>query len=46
MLEHPLTIAHKDLYRLILARDLLSQGTTRTCPNFWLPELVDLFWSR
>jgi hypothetical protein len=46
VLEEALSIAHKDLDRLILARDLMSRVTAKTRSNSKLPELVDLFLSR
>jgi len=46
MLEEALVIAHKDLDRLILARELMSRVMARTRSNSKLPELVDLFLSR
>ncbi|WP_262300402.1 DUF1612 and helix-turn-helix domain-containing protein, partial [Microvirga sesbaniae] len=46
VLEEALSIANKDLDRLILARDLMSRATAKTRSNSRLPELVDLFLSR
>jgi hypothetical protein len=46
VLEEALAIAHKDLDRLILARQLMSRVTAKTRSNSKLPELVDLFLSR
>ena len=46
VLEEALSIAHKDLDRLILARELMSRVTARTRSNSKLPELVELFLSR
>src|SRR3712207_5809667 len=46
VLEEALAIAHKDLDRLILARELMSRVTAKTRSNSKLPELVDLFLSR
>ena len=46
VLEEALVIANKDLYRLILARELMSRVTARTRSNSRLPGLVDLFLSR
>jgi hypothetical protein len=46
VLEEALVLAHKDLDRLILARELMSRVTARTRSNSKLPELVDLFLSR
>src|SRR5918994_1442962 len=45
-LEEALAIAHKDLDRLILARELMSRVTAKTRSNSKLPELVALFLSR
>jgi hypothetical protein len=42
MLEEALAIAHKDLDRLILARELMSRVTAKTRSN---SKLVDLFLS-
>ena len=41
-----MTIADKDLDRLILARELMNRGTAKARSNSKLPELVDLFLSR
>ncbi len=46
VLEEALAIAHKDLDRLILARELMSRVTAMTRSNSKLPELVELFLSR
>jgi Fic family protein len=46
VLEEALVIAHKDLDRLILARELMSRVTAKTRSNSKLPELVELFPSR
>ena len=50
VLEESLSLAHKDLDGLILARELISRVTAKTRSNSKLPELVDLFlrarWSR
>ena len=46
VIEEALTIANKDLDRLILARELMSRVTARTRSNSKLPELVGLFLSR
>jgi hypothetical protein len=46
VLEEALSIAHKDLDRLVLARELMSRVTARTRSNSKLPELVGLFLSR
>jgi Fic family protein len=46
VLEEALSIAHKDLDRLILVRELMSRVTAKTRRNSWLPELVELFLSR
>ena len=46
VLEEALVLAHKDLDRLILARELMSRVTAKTRSNSKLPELVDLFLSR
>jgi hypothetical protein len=46
VIEEALALAHKDLDRLILARELMSR-VTKTCrSNSKLPELVELFLSR
>ena len=46
VLEEALSIAHKDLDRLILARELMNRATAKTRSNSKLPELVELFLSR
>jgi hypothetical protein len=46
VLEEALSIAHKYLDRLILARELMGRITAKTRSNSRLPELVDLFLSR
>lgn len=46
VLEEALSLAHKDLDRLILARELMSRVTARTRSNSKLPGLVELFLSR
>jgi hypothetical protein len=46
VLEEALVLAHKDLDRLVLARELMSRVTARTRSNSRLPELVELFLSR
>ena len=46
VLEEALDIAHKDLDRLILARELMSRVTRKTRSNSRLPDLADLFLSR
>jgi hypothetical protein len=46
VLEEALVIAHKDLDRLILARELMNRVTAKTRSNSKLPELVELFLSR
>jgi hypothetical protein len=46
VLEEALAIAHKDLDRLTLARELMNRVTAKTRSNSKLPELVDLFLSR
>lgn len=46
VLEEALALAHKDLDRLILARELMGRVTAKTRSNSRLPELVDLFLSR
>ena len=46
VLEEALGIAHKDLDRLVLARELMSRVTARTRSNSKLPGLVELFLSR
>jgi Fic family protein len=45
-LEEALVLAHKDLDRLILARELMSRVTRECRSNSKLPELVKLFLSR
>jgi hypothetical protein len=46
VLEEALAIAHKDLDRLILARELMHRVTAMTRTYCKLPELVELFLSR
>ncbi|PVE23482.1 hypothetical protein DC522_15680 [Microvirga sp. KLBC 81] len=46
VLEEALAIAHKDLDRLILARELMQRVTSKCRSNSKLPELVELFLSR
>jgi hypothetical protein len=46
MLEEALSLAHKDLDRLILARELMSRVTRECRSNSKLPALVELFLSR
>jgi Protein of unknown function (DUF1612)/HTH DNA binding domain len=46
VLDEALSLAHKDLDRLILARELMSRVTKECRSNSKLPELVDLFLSR
>jgi hypothetical protein len=46
VIEEALSIAHKDLDRLILARELMSRVTAKTRSNSKLPHLVELFLSR
>jgi hypothetical protein len=46
MLEEALALAHEDLDRLALARELISRATAKTRSNSKLPELVELFLSR
>jgi hypothetical protein len=46
VLEEALVLAHKDLDRLVLARELMNRVTARTRSNSRLPELVELFLSR
>jgi hypothetical protein len=46
VLEEALSIAHKDLDRLILARELIHRVTAKTRSNSKLPGLVELFLSR
>jgi hypothetical protein len=46
VLEEALVIAHKDLDRLILARELMNRVTAQCRSNSKLPELVELFLSR
>ena len=46
VIEEALALAHKDLDRLVLARELMRR-VTKTCrSNSKLPELVELFLSR
>jgi hypothetical protein len=46
VLEEALSLAHKDLDRLILARELMNRVTKECRSNSKLPELVELFLSR
>ena len=46
VIEEALTIANKDLDRLILARELMNRVAVKTRSNSKLPGLVDLFLSR
>ena len=46
VIDEALTIANKDLDRLILARELMNRVTAKTRSNSKLPELVGLFLSR
>ena len=46
VIEEALSIANKDLDRLILARELMNRVAARTRSNSKLPELVNLFLSR
>jgi HTH DNA binding domain len=46
VLEEALCLAHKDLDRLILARELMSRVTKECRSNSKLPGLVELFLSR
>jgi hypothetical protein len=46
VLEEALSLAHKDLDRLVLARELMDRVTRQCRANSTLPELVDLFLSR
>ena len=46
VVEEAVTIGHKDLDRLILARELMDRVTCQCRSNSKLPELVDLFLSR
>jgi hypothetical protein len=46
VLEEALTIAHKDIDQLILARELVSRVTAKTRSTPRLPELAELFLSR
>jgi hypothetical protein len=46
VIEEALSLAHKDLDRLILARELMSRVTKHCRSNSKLPELVELFLSR
>lgn len=46
VLEEALVLAHRDLDRLILARELMSRVTKECRSNSRLPGLVDLFLSR
>ncbi|MFC4173887.1 DUF1612 domain-containing protein [Microvirga sp. GCM10011540] len=46
VLEEAIAISHKDLDRLMLARDLMERVTKQCRSNSKLPNLVDLFLSR
>lgn len=46
VLEEALTVSHKDLDRLVLARELMGRVTAKTRSNSKLPALVELFLSR
>lgn len=46
ILREAMTIADKDLDRLILARELMNRVTAKTRSNSKLPELVEIFLSR
>jgi len=46
VVEEALAVAHKDLERLSLARDLMSRVTAKTRANSRLPQLAELFLSR
>ncbi|KFG70988.1 helix-turn-helix domain-containing protein [Microvirga sp. BSC39] len=46
VLEEGLVIAHKDLDRLILARELMNRVTAKTRSSSKRPELAELFLSR
>jgi hypothetical protein len=46
VLDEALSLAHKDLDRLILARELMGRVAAKTRSNSKLPELVELFLSR
>nr|WP_281400063.1 RHE_PE00001 family protein [Microvirga zambiensis] len=46
VIDEALTIANKDLDRLILARELMNRVAAKTRSNSRLPELVNLFLSR
>jgi hypothetical protein len=46
VLEEALSLAHRDLDRLILARELMSRVTKECRSNSKLPGLVELFLSR
>jgi hypothetical protein len=46
VLEEALSLAHRDLDRLILARELMSRVTRECRSNSKLPGLVELFLSR
>ncbi|WP_245272822.1 DUF1612 domain-containing protein [Microvirga lotononidis] len=46
VLEEALSLAHKDLDRLVLARELMSRVTKECRSNSKLPGLVELFLSR
>jgi hypothetical protein len=45
VLEEALALGHKDLDRLVLARELMSRLTPKTRSNSKLPALVELFLS-
>ncbi|WP_246215666.1 helix-turn-helix domain-containing protein [Microvirga makkahensis] len=46
VVEEAVAIGHKDLDRLILARELMNRVTDKCRSNSKLPELVELFLSR
>jgi hypothetical protein len=46
VLEEALSIANRDLDRLVLARDLMTRATAKCRSNSRLPGLVELFLSR
>jgi hypothetical protein len=46
VVEEAITIANKDLERLVLARQLMGRVTDKCRSNSKLPELFDLFLSR
>jgi hypothetical protein len=46
VLEEALSIANRDLDRLVLARELMTRATAKCRSNSRLPGLVELFLSR